>query len=42
MNTLTGICALCPNSSNMVLACPALQRGHVRVEVCEKKIRKSF
>ncbi len=29
----TGLCALSPSTSNTVLACPGLQRGHVRVEV---------
>ena len=27
-----GLCALCPKTSNTVLACPGLQRGAVRVE----------
>jgi len=32
-----GLCALCPYSSNTVLACPGLQRGHVRVELYDSK-----
>jgi WD40 repeat protein len=32
-----GLCALCPYSSNTVLVCPGLQRGHVRVELYDKK-----
>eukprot|EP00753_Platysulcus_tardus_P009071 PLAT1791.1.p1 GENE.PLAT1791.1~~PLAT1791.1.p1 ORF type:complete len:401 (+),score=228.29 PLAT1791.1:55-1257(+) len=28
-----GLCALCPHSTNTVLACPGLQRGHVKVEL---------
>ena len=31
----TGLCALCPNSSNTVLACPGVSRGTVRVEVLQ-------
>ena len=34
-----GICALCPSTTNTVLACPGLQRGHVRVELYD--IRKT-
>jgi WD40 repeat protein len=32
-----GLCALCPYSSNTVLVCPGLQRGHVRVELYDRK-----
>lgn len=32
-----GLCALCPYSSNTVLVCPGLQRGHVRVELYDLK-----
>eukprot|EP01006_Ploeotia_vitrea_P044428 TRINITY_DN66830_c13_g9_i2.p1 TRINITY_DN66830_c13_g9~~TRINITY_DN66830_c13_g9_i2.p1 ORF type:complete len:398 (-),score=196.98 TRINITY_DN66830_c13_g9_i2:67-1260(-) len=32
-----GLCALCPYSSNTVLVCPGLQRGHVRVELYDMK-----
>jgi WD40 repeat protein len=32
-----GLCALCPYSSNTVLVCPGLQRGHVRVELYDSK-----
>jgi len=32
-----GLCALCPYSSNTVLVCPGLQRGHVRVELYDAK-----
>lgn len=32
-----GLCALCPFSSNTVLVCPGLQRGHVRVELYDLK-----
>ena len=35
----TGLCALCPNSSNTVLACPGVSRGTVRVELYD--IRKT-
>jgi len=28
-----GLCALCTNTSNCVLACPGLQKGHLRVEL---------
>ena len=38
-NNSKGICALCPSSTNTVLACPGLQRGHVRVELYD--IRKT-
>lgn len=31
--TTPGLCALCPNSTNTVMACPGLHRGNVRVEV---------
>lgn len=34
-----GTCALCPSSSNSALACPGLQRGHVRVELYD--VRKT-
>lgn len=34
-----GLCALCPNSSNTVLACPGVSRGTVRVELYD--IRKT-
>lgn len=32
-----GLCALCPFSSNTVLVCPGLQKGHVRVELYDHK-----
>lgn len=32
-----GLCALCPNSTNSVLACPGLQKGLVRVELYDLK-----
>jgi len=32
-----GLCALCPYSSNTVLVCPGLQKGHVRVELYDHK-----
>jgi len=32
-----GLCALCPYSSNTVLVCPGLQRGHVRVDLYDSK-----
>eukprot|EP00465_Bigelowiella_longifila_P000659 CAMPEP_0185281462 /NCGR_PEP_ID=MMETSP1359-20130426/66733_1 /TAXON_ID=552665 /ORGANISM="Bigelowiella longifila, Strain CCMP242" /LENGTH=378 /DNA_ID=CAMNT_0027876899 /DNA_START=606 /DNA_END=1742 /DNA_ORIENTATION=- len=32
-----GLCALCPYSSNTVLVCPGLQKGHVRVELYDMK-----
>lgn len=35
-----GLCALCPYSSNTVLVCPGLQRGHVRVELYDLKKTK--
>jgi len=28
-----GLCSLCTNSNNCVLACPGLQKGHIRVEL---------
>ena len=28
-----GLCALCPNANNTVLACPGLKPGHVKVEL---------
>jgi WD40 repeat protein len=35
-----GLCALCPYSSNTVLVCPGLQKGHVRVELYDQKATK--
>lgn len=32
-----GLCALCPSTSNTVLACPSTQVGHVRVELYDHK-----
>jgi WD40 repeat protein len=32
-----GLCALCPYSSNTVLVCPGLQKGHVRCELYDHK-----
>jgi len=32
-----GLCALCPFTSNNVLVCPGLQKGHVRVELYDLK-----
>jgi WD40 repeat protein len=32
-----GLCALCPYSSNTVLVCPGLQKGHVRCELYDQK-----
>lgn len=34
-----GLCALCPNSSNTVLACPGVSRGTIRVELYD--VRKT-
>ena len=34
-----GLCSLCPNSSNTVLACPGVSRGTVRIELYD--IRKT-
>jgi len=36
-SNVKGLCALCPYSSNTVLVCPGLQRGHVRVELYDSK-----
>jgi WD40 repeat protein len=36
-----GLVALCPSSANMVLACPGLIRGHVRVELYDSR-RSTF
>ena len=33
----SGLCALCPLSSNTVLVCPGLQKGHVRCELYDQK-----
>lgn len=33
----TGLCALCPYSNNMVLACPGLEPGSVRIELYDRK-----
>eukprot|EP00735_Rhodelphis_limneticus_P011667 TRINITY_DN47_c0_g1::TRINITY_DN47_c0_g1_i1::g.14732::m.14732 TRINITY_DN47_c0_g1::TRINITY_DN47_c0_g1_i1::g.14732 ORF type:complete len:407 (-),score=45.42,sp/Q93VB2/AT18A_ARATH/51.02/8e-133,WD40/PF00400.27/3.6e+03,WD40/PF00400.27/9.9e+03,WD40/PF00400.27/9.1,WD40/PF00400.27/0.0024,CPSF_A/PF03178.10/2.9,CPSF_A/PF03178.10/94 TRINITY_DN47_c0_g1_i1:991-2211(-) len=32
-----GLCAVCPQTSKIVLACPALHRGHVRIEMYDIK-----
>jgi WD repeat-containing protein 45 len=32
-----GLAALCPNSTNAVLACPGLQKGYVHVELYDQK-----
>jgi WD repeat-containing protein 45 len=32
-----GLCALCPYTSNTVLVCPGLEKGHVRVELYDQK-----
>lgn len=32
-----GLCAVCPSSTNTVLACPGLQRGSVRVELYDTR-----
>lgn len=32
-----GLCALCPNSQNIVLACPGVHRGHVRIDLYDIK-----
>jgi len=32
-----GLCALCPYSSNTVLVCPGLQKGHIRCELYDSK-----
>jgi len=32
-----GLCALCPYSSNTVLVCPGLQKGHVRIELYDSR-----
>lgn len=32
-----GLCALCPDTSNNVLACPGIQKGHVRVELYDTR-----
>ena len=34
---VSGLCALCPLSSNTVLVCPGLQKGHVRCELYDQK-----
>lgn len=34
-----GLCALCPFSSNTVLVCPGLQKGHVRIELYVSAVR---
>lgn len=39
VNNPLGLCAVCPSSTNTVLACPGLQKGHVRVELYD--IRKT-
>jgi len=36
-SNIKGLCALCPYSSNTVLVCPGLQKGHVRVELYDSK-----
>ncbi|KAG5182179.1 WD40-repeat-containing domain protein [Tribonema minus] len=33
----SGLLALCPDSSNMVLACPGISRGHVNVELYDTR-----
>ena len=37
MSWCSGLCALCPLSSNTVLVCPGLQKGHVRCELYDQK-----
>ena len=37
VNNARGLCALCPDTSNNVLACPGIQRGHVRVELYDTR-----
>ena len=37
MLVVSGLCALCPVSSNTVLVCPGLQKGHVRCELYDQK-----
>jgi WD40 repeat protein len=32
-----GLCALCPHASSNVLACPGIQKGHIRVELYDLK-----
>ena len=32
-----GLCALCPNSQNIVLTCPGVHRGHVRIDLYDIK-----
>eukprot|EP00736_Rhodelphis_marinus_P008719 Rmarinus@m.19111 len=32
-----GLCAVCPQTNKIILACPALHRGHVRIEMYDIK-----
>jgi WD40 repeat protein len=32
-----GLCALCPDTQNIVLACPGVHRGHIRIELYDTK-----
>eukprot|EP00742_Colponemidia_sp_Colp-10_P001895 GILJ01002026.1.p1 GENE.GILJ01002026.1~~GILJ01002026.1.p1 ORF type:complete len:458 (+),score=50.43 GILJ01002026.1:107-1480(+) len=37
-----GLCALCPSSSNLVLACPSPRKGHVHIELYHLQKTHSF
>eukprot|EP01052_Picozoa_sp_SAG31_P043873 SAG31_NODE_7456_length_1685_cov_1.561160_2_plen_241_part_00 len=37
VSNLKGLCALCPSTQNIVLACPGVHRGHIRIELYDTK-----